>query len=173
MKRFLSVLLWVLGIAATIHFSNRYTNLEQDMLAIAESTVSFITKEEGFRNTAYRDAKGKPTIGVGHLIKADEKNLLTAVLSDEQVMTLLRSDLKWCKEAVETSIRVPLNQNQTDALHSLCFNIGETNFKNSTVVDRLNKNDYHGAADAILLWNKPSVLEKRRRRERALFLRSV
>ena len=67
-------------------------------------------------------------------------------------------------------MKVPLTQNQFDALYSLCFNIGETNFKKSTVVRKLNEKDYQGAADAILMWNKPAVLEGRRKRERALFL---
>jgi lysozyme len=70
-------------------------------------------------------------------------------------------------------VKVPLTQNQFDALYSLCFNIGEGAFKKSTVVKRLNANDYKGAADAILMWNKPSVLEKRRKRERDLFLSDI
>lgn len=170
MKRIISIALWLLGSIAVIHFTNNYTHLEEDIMAIAESTLNFITKEEGSRNKAYKDSKGLPTIGVGHLIKASEQHLLTATLSDQEVKDLLKSDLKWCSEAVETSVKVPLTQNQFDALYSLCFNIGETNFKQSTVVRKLNQNDYKGAADAILMWNKPAVLEGRRKRERALFL---
>ena len=34
----------------------------------------------------------------------------------------------------------------------------------------INENDIQGAADAILMWNKPEVLINRRKRERALFL---
>jgi len=173
MKRFLSVLLWIVGITAAIHFTDRYTHLEEDIMAIAESTLSFITKEEGFKNKAYKDSKGLLTIGVGHLIKADEAHLKDATLTDEQVKELLRSDLKWCSEAVESSVKVPLTQNQYDALYSLCFNIGETNFRKSTVVKKINENDLKGAADAILMWNKPAVLENRRKRERALFLGSA
>ena len=170
MKKLITILLWILGSIAVIHFTNNYTHLEEDIMAIAESTLSFITKEEGFKNTAYKDSKGLLTIGVGHLIKPDEQHLNTATLTDEQVKELLKSDLKWCSEAVETSVKVPLTQNQFDALYSLCFNIGETNFKKSTVVRKLNEGDYQGAADAILMWNKPAVLQKRRERERALFL---
>jgi lysozyme len=91
-------------------------------------------------------------------------------LTDQQVEDLLKSDLKWCSEAVESSVKVPLTQPQFDALYSLCFNIGETAFRKSTVVRKLNENDLKGAADAILMWNKPAVLQKRRERERALFL---
>ena len=173
MKRFLPILLWILGIAATIHFTNRYTHLEENIMAIAESTLDFIIKEEGSRNKAYKDTKGLWTIGVGHLIKTDEQHLINETLTDEQVKELLKNDLKWCSEAVETSVKVPLQQHQFDALYSLCFNIGGTNFAKSTVVKKINENDLQGAADAILMWNKPEVLVNRRKRERALFLGSV
>lgn len=167
------IALWVLGIFAAIHLTDRVTRIEENIMAIAKSTLDFITKEEGARNKAYKDSKGLPTIGVGHLIKADEQHLLTATLTDDQVKDLLKSDLKWCSEAVESSVRVPLTQPQFDALYSLCFNIGETNFRKSTVVKRINENDLKGAADAILMWNKPAVLQKRRERERALFLAGI
>ena len=170
MKKIFVVLLWIIGIFAAVHFSDNYTQIEENIMAIANSTLDFITKEEGFRNKAYKDSKGLLTIGVGHLIKTDEEHLLNETLTDEQVKELLKSDLKWCSEAVESSVRVPLTQNQYDALYSLCFNIGETNFRKSTVVKRINENDLKGAADAILMWNKPAVLQKRRERERALFL---
>lgn len=170
MKKLVAVVLWCLGIFAAIHLTNQYTHIEEDIMAIAESTLDYITEEEGFRNKAYKDSKGLPTIGVGHLIKANEQHLVNATLTDDEVKELLRSDLKWCSEAVETSVKVPLTQKQFDALYSLCFNIGETAFKKSTVVKRINQNDLRGAADAILMWNKPAVLEKRRRRERELFL---
>jgi lysozyme len=53
---------------------------------------------------------------------------------------------------------------------SLCFNVGTGGFRSSTVVKRLNGGDFAGAADAILMWSKPSILVPRRRRERELFL---
>jgi lysozyme len=172
MKKVVAVALWLLGIFAAIHLTERFTHIEENIMAIAKSTLAFITKEEGFKNKAYRDSKNLLTIGVGHLIKADEQHLINATLTDEQVEDLLRSDLKWCSEAVESAVKVPLQQNQYDALYSLCFNIGETNFRKSTVVKKINENDLKGAADAILMWNKPAVLQKRRERERALFLSS-
>ena len=173
MKKVLPILLWILSISTIIHITNRYTHIEENLMAIADSTLDYITKEEGFRNKAYKDSKGLLTIGVGHLIKPDEQHLTSAVLTDEQVKELLRSDLKWCSAAVESSVKVPLTQSQFDALYSLCFNIGETAFKKSTVVRRLNENDYKGAAEAILMWNKPAVLIKRREHEKALFLAGI
>jgi lysozyme len=169
-KKLIVVLLWMLGSFAAIHLTDRYTQIEENIMAIAQSTLDFITKEEGARNKAYKDSKGLWTIGVGHLIKSDEQHLINATLTDQQVKDLLKSDLKWCSEAVESSVKVPLTQPQFDALYSLCFNIGETNFRKSTVVKKINENDIKGAADAILMWNKPAVLINRRKRERDMFL---
>ncbi|CAB5238912.1 Glycoside hydrolase, family 24 [uncultured Caudovirales phage] len=162
-----------MGIFAVIHLTNRFTHIEENIMAIAESTLDFITKEEGSKNKAYKDTKGLWTIGVGHLIRPGEEHLIQATLSDQEVKELLKSDLKWCSEAVESAVKIPLAQAQFDALYSLCFNIGGTAFKNSTVVRKLNANDLQGAADAILMWNKPAVLEKRRKRERDLFLSAI
>jgi lysozyme len=173
MKKLLAVALWLLGIFAVIHLTDRFTRIEENIMAIAQSTLDFIIKEEGAKNKAYKDSKGLLTIGVGHLIKTDEDHLINATLTDEQVHDLLKSDLKWCSKAVESSVKVPLQQNQYDALYSLCFNVGADNFKKSTVVKRINENDLKGAADAILMWNKPAVLQKRRERERALFLNGI
>ena len=173
MNKFVVIVLWLLGIFAVIHLTNQFTHIEENIMAITKSTLSYITEEEGKRNKAYKDTKGLWTIGVGHLIRPGEEHLITATLSDEEVEELLRSDLKWCSEAVESAVKVPLQQAQFDALYSLCFNIGGTAFKNSTVVRRLNAGDMKGAADAILMWNKPAVLEKRRKRERDLFLSAI
>jgi lysozyme len=173
MKKLLVVALWLVGIFAAIHFTDRYTQIEENIMAIAKSTLEFITKEEGFKNKAYKDSKGLWSVGVGHLIKKDETYLLNATLSDQEVEDLLRSDLRWCSEAVESSVKVPLTQNQFDALYSLCYNIGGTAFKNSTVVKRINTNDLKGAADAILMWSKQPELLPRRKRERALFLGAI
>jgi lysozyme len=170
MKKLFVLVLWVLGVFAAIHFTDKYTQIEENIMAIAESTLDFITREEGFKNKAYKDAKGLWTIGVGHLIRADEEFLKTLTLTDNDVKDLLKRDLKWCSEAVESSVKIPLTQNQYDALYSLCFNIGDTAFRKSTVVKKINENDIKGAADAILMWNKPEVLINRRKRERALFL---
>jgi lysozyme len=169
----LAIALWVLGVFAVIHLTDRYTHIEENIMAIAKSTLTFISKEEGVRNKAYKDSKGLWTIGVGHLIKPDEQHLITATLTDAEVEALLKHDLKWCSEAVERHVPPTLTQNQFDALYSFCFNVGETNFKRSTVVKRINAGDLKGAGDAMLMWDKPPELIPRRKRERALFLSGI
>lgn len=173
MKKLVVSCLWVLSVIAAIHVTNPYTHIEENLMAITQSTIDYITEEEGFRTKAYKDTQGKWTIGVGHLIKPNEQHLIHATLTKEQVEELLRSDLEWCSKAVESSVGVTLTQKQFDALYSLCYNIGETQFKRSTVVRKLNAGDFRGAADAILMWSKQPELLPRRKRERALFLADI
>lgn len=136
----------------------------------------FITKEEGNKLKAYQDSVGVWTIGVGHTSNAGPPRVvsglkITAAESDE----ILSRDLAEFEKAVERNVKVPLTQNQYDALVSLCFNIGAKGFANSSVVKALKVNDYQTAADAFLKWtragNQAELLKPRRQRERALFLK--
>jgi len=137
---------------------------------VLSNHMQFITELEGFRTTAYHDSKGYLTIGVGHVIKPSEWKLRKATLSKEQVLEILRQDIKSCEIVIQESIRVPISNFQQKALYSFCFNIGPDNFRQSTVTKKLNQFNYTGAANAMLLWNKPAILEHRRRVERELFL---
>ena len=139
---------------------------------VSESTITLIKSFEGVRNKPYYDSEGWLTTGVGHLIKPHETHLITN-LSDDQVHNLLRSDLRGCEETIEKSVRVSINQNQFDALASLCFNIGQYRFSVSRVVYLLNQGKITDAAHAFLDWSIPSVLVKRRREEKSLFLSDI
>jgi lysozyme len=141
--------------------------------------VDFLIAEEGFVPYAYNDSQNHATFGVGHLLHrgpvtpADRALWGTKVKPKprELVVRLLHEDLADRFEpAVRDTIKKPLKAHQFDALISLAFNIGAEGFKSSTVARRVNQGDFHGAADAILMWNKPPELLSRRRRERELFL---
>jgi lysozyme len=133
--------------------------------------IKAIAKREGTILHVYKDSKGLPTAGVGHLITAAEKaeypvgKHITQAQSDNW----LAVDLKECEDAVN-SLGVSLKQNEFDALVSLTFNIGVAGFKRSTVARRLRAGDKKGAAEAILMWNKPPEIQGRRRTEYNQFL---
>lgn len=144
-------------------------------MQISNNGINKLKVEEGEKLIGYKDTRGIPTVGVGHTGVVDGKPVSVGmVISKDKSSELLRSDLKWTEEAIATNVKVPLTQNQYDALCSLIFNIGPTAFANSTVLKRLNAGDYKGAADAFLMWKKagndPERLLPRRQRERALFL---
>jgi lysozyme len=139
----------------------------------------FLTREEGVVRWAYADPIGWATFGVGHLIQPQHKGVTAKdrlewgspakPKSLRFVNKILREDLKKYEQAVRDSVKVPLKQHQFDACVSLCFNVGTAGFARSTVVRELNQRHFKRAADAFLLWNKPSMLIPRRNRERALF----
>jgi GH24 family phage-related lysozyme (muramidase) len=141
--------------------------------------LAFLIAEEGFIPYAYNDPANHATFGVGHLLhrgpvtRADRAQWGSKAKPSRRAIVerVLREDLAQRFEpAVRDAVKKPLKPHQFDALLSLCFNIGTGGFKGSTVVKRLNAGDFHGAADAILMWDKPAILIPRRRRERELFL---
>ncbi|HDL8541523.1 TPA: lysozyme [Yersinia enterocolitica] len=144
-------------------------------MQISDNGINKLKAEEGEKLIGYKDTRGIPTVGVGHTGVVDGKPVAAGmVITKNKSSELLRSDLAWVEKSIATNVKVPLTQNQYDALCSLIFNIGPTAFSNSTVLKRLNAGDYKGAADAFLMWKKagndPEILLPRRQRERALFL---
>ena len=137
---------------------------------------AFISREEGLRTTPYNDSAGHATIGVGHLI---HHGPVTAAdiqryrgFTREDAYKLLKADAVPREQAVERLVKVPLGQNEFNALVSLVYNIGVGAFSSSTVLRKLNAGDRRGAADAFLMWRigGPGLIF-RRQRERALFLK--
>jgi len=56
--------------------------------------AKYIAPHEGKKNKAYKDTKGKWTIGIGHLIVPGEEYLLSKILTDEEIDRLFANDLK-------------------------------------------------------------------------------
>jgi lysozyme len=106
---------------------------------------------EQFRSTAYRDQGGKWTIGYGHLIQPGEEYYQTAIITEEQALLLLQSDLAIAEAAVNDSIIVQLKQLQFDSLVSLAYNIGADAFRHSTLVKKINLQD---TQEVITTWWK-------------------
>jgi GH24 family phage-related lysozyme (muramidase) len=78
------------------------------------------------------------------------------------------------EKAVMKVVKVPLDQNEFDALVSLSYNMGIGKAK--TLIAKLNRGDKRGAANAFLLYNKAGGkvvrgLARRREAERKLFLK--
>ncbi len=141
---------------------------------------ALIERREGVVLSAYRDSAGILTIGVGHTSAAGESRVTAGMtITAWQASEILSRDLVIFEAAVNASVRVPLNQNEFDALVSLAFNIGAGAFKGSTLLRKLNAGDRKGAADQFLVWNKITVnckkqtvrgLTTRREAERKQFL---
>ena len=135
----------------------------------SEKGLQFIRREEGERLTAYADIIGVWTIGVGHT--GAVKGM---VISADKSRELLSADLLKFESAITRLVKVPLKQYEFDALVSLVFNIGETNFARSTLLKKLNTNDFKGAAEQFLAWKNAGGrpvqgLLNRRKREKDMF----
>lgn len=146
--------------------------------------LNFITKEEGVILQAYDDAtdhvvktgdtiKGTLTIGVGHTTAAGlPKVFVGQKITQEQAEIILAADLSKVEAEINSLVKVPLTQNQFDALVSFQFNTG--GLGRSSVLKSLNNKDYTQAANNLLLWSKgnnnPTLLLGRRTREKTLFL---
>lgn len=138
--------------------------------------LDFIIAREAIKTKAYRDGGGVWTIGVGHTAMAGPpvpKAGMTITL--QEAKDIFARDLVQYEQGVSKAIKRSPNQNQFDAMVSLCFNIGVKGFTGSSVVRNFNAGNLTAAANAFLLWNKDNGkiiqgLVNRRHMERALFL---
>lgn len=135
----------------------------------------FVASFEGFRSTAYQDQGGIWTLGYGTTKNVHEGDTCTEIEAE----SWLSRDLLIADEAIRKYAPVPLGQHQWDALCSLIYNIGASQFDHSTILDCLIRSDYDAAAAAWIapktIFNKvngkvSSGLTKRRMAERLIFL---
>ena len=137
--------------------------------------LEFIKDHEGFRHETYRDSAGHATIGYGHKIREHEH---FTTITEAEGAAILRHDVATAEAAVNRLVKVPLNQNQYDALVSFTYNLGEGNLAKSTLLRDLNLTMYYAAAQEFPKWcfagGKPSEgLKYRRKAEMELFLTPV
>ena len=133
--------------------------------------LDFIQDVEGCKLFAYLDTGGVWTIGVGHTGPEVVKGLSCTL---EQVTKWLAEDVREAEDAINRLVKVPLTQNQFDALVSFVFNVGVNAFKGSTMLQKLNGKDYVGASNQFPRWNKDNGrvitgLTKRRLLEQSVF----
>lgn len=138
--------------------------------------INLVCGFEGLRLKAYDDGVGVWTIGYGTTVINGVKVKKGDTCTIEQAKSYMTQDLKKFESAVNTAVKVPLNQNQFDALVSLTYNIGTGAFKDSTLLKKLNAKDYKGAAEQFPRWNRGggrvlNGLIKRRKIEMELFLK--
>ncbi|MCL2660897.1 MAG: lysozyme [Acidobacteriaceae bacterium] len=126
---------------------------------------------EGLSLTAYADSGGVWTIGYGHTGLDIHQGL---TITREQADKLLTEDVARAAEAVNRLVKVPLTQNQFDALVDFTFNLGPGALTGSTLLRLLNSGDYNGAAAQFERWVHaggvplPGLI-RRRRAEAELF----
>ena len=95
-------------------------------------------------------------------------------ITQEQAIEYLKEDLQWVETAINDGVDVNLTDNQFGALCSLVYNIGAGAFRKSTLLRKLNEQDYTGASEEFVRWDRaggrvlPGLL-RRRKAETELF----
>jgi lysozyme len=145
-------------------------------MRLSRRGVSLIADFEGFVGHGYDDAAGHCTIGYGHLLHRGRcsGSERARTISRGAARALLDRDADRFERAVERLVRVPLGQGRFDALVSFTFNVGEAAFASSSLLRKLNRSDYGGAAAEFDRWTRAGGrvlpgLVRRRNAEQALF----
>ena len=140
------------------------------LMKLGERGTEILKYFEGCKLTAYQDSVGVWTIGYGHT-----KGVYNGMtITQEEAEQMLLTELEEYEGYIENMVTVPLTQNQFDALVVWIYNLGPTNFKNSTLLKELNAGNYNAAGQEITRWNKAggkvlAGLVKRREAEAELF----
>ena len=137
----------------------------------SQEGIELIKKFEGCRLETYLCSANVLTIGYGHtgsdVAEGQE-------ISQECAEQILKEDLEEFELYVNTLVDAELNQSQFDALVAWTFNLGPSNLKTSTLLKRLNENNFDDVPYQIKRWNKAGgkVLDglvRRREAEALLF----
>lgn len=150
------------------------TIVEEKVMKTGEQGIQLITHFEGFFDLAYKDPIGILTIGYGHIkgVYAGQR------ITKDQGIAFLREDLAEAEGHVNDAVKVPLTQNQFDALVAFVFNVGGGAFRKSTLLSLLNQGNYDAVPAQLARWNKAGGKElpgltRRRRSEGVLFSQNV
>lgn len=151
--------------------------MESDGLSLA---VPLIAKFEGLRLQPYKDSAGIPTIGYGTTWYPTgvKVTMSDQSITKEQAESYLRYALGVTEKALDRLVGASLNANQHAALLSFVYNIGVAAFGASTLLKKLNRGDYQGAAEEFMRWDHAGGVEieglkKRRKAEAMLFTTPV
>lgn len=146
-------------------------------MIVSKNGLDLIKEFESFKSKPYLCPSQKATIGFGSTYYPDGKKvtLQDKEITEEKAFEILEYIAnKDFGSNINKVVKVPLNQNQFDALVSFSYNIGNPNFNSSTLLRWLNQGNCKEASMQLLRWDKSkgivlNGLTKRRKAEKALF----
>ncbi|MEL6908821.1 MAG: lysozyme [Cyanobacteria bacterium J06629_2] len=148
---------------------------------IPEIAVNLIKEFEGFKDYAYIDTDGTPVIGYGLSRINGVPVRIGDRITPSEADSALDAHLREIQQELAKVVKVELTEQQLSALASISFNVGVGAIKNSTLLRKINAQDYAGAANEFLRWDKANMrgrlvqlpgLSRRRAAERNLFLQN-
>jgi lysozyme len=108
-----------------------------------------ITDQEGIKYTPYLDPIGIPTVCAG---VTGPDVVMGKTYTKQECDSLLYKHMQPAIKAVDSSVKVPLNDYQKASLYSFTYNVGVGAFKSSTLLRKLNQGDIPGACDQLKRW---------------------
>lgn len=140
-------------------------------LYLSPDGAKVIGERESLELDAYLDERGILTIGIGHTSAAGLPIVMQGMrITEKEAHEIFQRDNRRFRKEVIRHVHAKVTQYEFDALASVLFNIGSTNFLGSTFLKRLNAGNHAECAEALLWWNKPPSLISRRRGEYEQFL---
>lgn len=127
-----------------------------DNMTLSPNGVKFIHQFEGVSLKAYKDYvddKGnvRYSIGYGHNGKVDGKTITPdLVITKEKAEELFLEDVDVFVKKVKQYIKVPLNQNQFDAMVSLAYNVRTSNWVDFIERSQINSGVYDKVPEALM-----------------------
>lgn len=114
----------------------------EHIIHIDQAGFNLIHGLEGCVLKPYLDVAGVPTIGWGttRYPSGVKVKMSDSAITRQQADEYAKHDILYFESKVDAFTRDDINQHQFNALVSLMYNIGETEFRTSTVLKRVNAN---------------------------------
>lgn len=158
--------------------------MAMDKMNVLELAGNLIKELEGFRDKAYFDRVGVPTIGYGTTKVNGQPVNMGLTCTEEEALQWLKDYLvadyyrlvMWCHSQ---PLSIILTDNEAAAILSFSYNAGWKSFVNSSMAKQIINGDYGAAAKAFEKWNKIRIngkltfspgLFNRRMKEEACFV---
>lgn len=148
---------------------NTKVRLAVGALGLSAAMFGSLVVYEGYSDVAYIPVPGDvPTLGFGTTEGVRPGDTITPPKAVQRAL----QDISKYEGAIKRCVHVPLHQHEYDAYVSFAYNVGGNAFCNSTLVKRLNAEDYAGACAELSRWvysggRKLQGLVNRRAQERA------
>jgi lysozyme len=143
-----------------------------------ELAAALCRKFEGYKATPYLCPAGVPTIGYGSTYYADGKKvtLQDPPMDEPTARALLMVELEhtYLPGVLRNCPILATDERKCNAVVDFVYNLGTGRLQTSTLKRKINAQDWEGAKEQLMLWNKGggkvlAGLTKRRAAECALF----
>lgn len=140
------------------------------MREVNQAGLDLIKEYEGFKPKAYLCPGKVWTIGYGTTKGVKPGDTITKEQAEER----LKQDIKESAQVIEKLVKVNLTDNQFAALVSFVYNVGQGNFRKSSLLKKLNMGWYETVPIELNKWNRDNGevlggLARRRAAEGRLF----